>query len=72
MSRETNKKFMSAIASAVLSYKRYPTALDYDNVALSVIEKYPFLRSPQGTPQVYFNTNIKQIVVLIGCDCVLS
>ena len=55
MTREINKKFISTIASAVLSYKRYPSASDYENVGLSIIEKYPFLKSPQGTPQVHHN-----------------
>ena len=54
MSRESNRKFITSVASAILAFKRYPTASDYENVGRAIILKYPFLRSPQGTPQVKF------------------
>ena len=52
MTRDTNRKFISAIASSILAYKKYPSSEDYINVGRTVLKKYPFLRSPQGTPQV--------------------
>ena len=49
MTRETTTKFMSCIAGAMLNYKRYPTSQDYNNVAQTVIDKYPHLKSPTGS-----------------------
>ena len=42
--------FLSAVASAMLVYKRYPSKDDYISVARSVIEKYSFMSSLVGTP----------------------
>lgn len=52
MTMETTKAFLSAIASAMFSYKRYPTNDDYSNVARTIIAKYPFMKSPTGKPHV--------------------
>jgi len=52
MTKETTSAFLSAIAGAMLVYKRYPTRDDYICVARSVIQKYSFMASPAGTPHV--------------------
>ena len=51
MTSETKKSFLSS-ASAMLTYKRYPTREDYINVGRAVIEKYDFMAQPTGTPYV--------------------
>ena len=60
MTRETKKRFFPAVAAVMFTYKRYPNAEDYQNVARCVVSKYPFFRSPVGSPRVssmicYFN-----------------
>ena len=52
MTHETDRAFLSAVASSMFSYKRYPTADDYINVARTIIAKYPFMKSPTGKPYV--------------------
>ena len=42
----------SAVASAMLVYKKYPTREDYITVGRAIIEKYDFLSQPVGTPYV--------------------
>ena len=44
--KESNKKFISVIASAVLVYNRYPSASDYENVGWAVLSKYVFSSIP--------------------------
>ena len=52
MTKETTSAFLSAVAAAMLVYKRYPTREDYICVARSVVQKYSFMASPAGTPYV--------------------
>ena len=52
MTLETNKSFLSTIAASMFTYKKYPTADDYNNVARVIIQKYPFMKSPTGKPYV--------------------
>lgn len=52
MTKDTTAAFMSAIAAAMLVYKRYPTREDKICVARSIIAKYKFMASPIGTPYV--------------------
>ena len=54
MTFETNKSFLSAVATAMFTYKKYPTSDDYNNFALRrvIIHKYPFMKSPTGKPYV--------------------
>ena len=52
MTKETMSSFLSAVASAMLVFKRYPSKEDYICVARSVIKKYPFMSAPVGTPYV--------------------
>ena len=54
MSWTTRCQFISVIASTVLEYKQYPSNEDYENVAHTVVSRYPFLRVPPraGTPHV--------------------
>ena len=54
MSRETSKSFLSAVASSMLSYKRYPSRDEYVMVAMTIINKYPFMKSPSGSPTVSY------------------
>ena len=55
MTEDTNRAFLSCVAASMFTYKRYPTADDYRNVARVIIQKYPFMKSPTGTPYVSFN-----------------
>ena len=50
--KETTSAFYSAVASAMLVYKRYPTRDDYMLVGRAIIAKYKFLSQPIGTPYV--------------------
>ncbi len=52
MTKETMSAFLSAVAGAMLVYKRYPTRDDYVCVARTVVQKYNFMSSPVGTPHV--------------------
>ena len=52
MTSETRTSFLSAVASAMLRFKRYPTRDDYTNVARTIISKYSFFKSPTGIPHV--------------------
>lgn len=54
MSWTTRCQFISDIASTMLGYKQYPSNEDYENVARTVVSRYPFLRAPPraGTPHV--------------------
>ena len=63
MTKETMSTFLSAIASAMLVFKCYPTREDYICVARSVLQKYSFISSPAGTPYVS---------VLVGIPCLYN
>ena len=52
MTLQTNKAFLSAVASSMFESKLYPSTDDYNNVARSIIAKYPFMKSPTGKPYV--------------------
>lgn len=52
MTLETNTFFLSTVAGAMFTYKRYPTSDDYTNVARTICAKYPFMKSPTGKPYV--------------------
>ena len=52
MAIETKRQFLSSIASAMFAYKRYPDKDDFQNVARSIVSKYPFLKPPHGSPYV--------------------
>lgn len=52
MTRETNKSFFSFLAGSILNFKRYPTKEELTRVATEVIRKYPFMKSPTGSPIV--------------------
>ena len=55
ITQSARKSFISKVASSMLFYKRYPTSADYENVARTIISKYPFMRSPHRTPHVRFS-----------------
>lgn len=50
----TRQAFVGKVASSMLYYKRYPTSDDYINVGRTVIQKYPFMKSPAGSPAVSY------------------
>ena len=52
MTRETQNAFLSGVASHVFQIKRKPSKEDLINVSRAIIVKYPFLRSPTGSPYV--------------------
>ena len=61
MTYETTKAFLTAVASSMFTYKRYPTAEDYINVARTVIAKYPFMKSPTGKPHVSLSMHMHSV-----------
>jgi hypothetical protein len=44
MTLETKTFFLSTIAGAMFTYKRYPSSDDYTNVARATCAKYPFMK----------------------------
>ena len=50
MTEDTTRSFLSSVAASMFTYKRYPSADDYRNVARVIIQKYPFMKSPTGKP----------------------
>lgn len=52
MTKETNALFLSAVASAMLSYKRFPTKEECTRVAKDIVSKYPFMKLQNGSPTV--------------------
>ena len=52
MTLSTNRAFLSSIASAMVVYKKYPSSDDYINVARTIVNRYPFMKSPTGKPYV--------------------
>ena len=46
------QKFVSGTARAILSFKRHPTTDERNKVALEIVKKYPFLRTPGSKPEV--------------------
>ena len=52
LSNVTRQAFIARIASLMLNYKKYPSSEDYTNVGQAIIMKYPFLKSPVGSPMV--------------------
>ena len=66
MTTDARKHFLSAVASAMFSFKRYmvifvatnitiPTGIPQrKSLSLEIIDKYPFLKSQTGSPSVSF------------------
>ena len=52
MSREAKRSFLSSVASAMLSFKKFPNGEEYTRVACDIIKKYPFLKPPSGLATV--------------------
>jgi len=48
MTHETESAFLSAVASSIFKYKKYPTHEDYIDVAMCIIQKYPFMKNTKG------------------------
>ena len=49
--------FNNKVASAMLYYKCYPTKDDYD-VTRTIVQKYPFMKAPVGSPTVSCHCSI--------------
>lgn len=49
-------KFISSIAGSAYRFKKYPTKEEYDHVAYQIVEKYPFLKSSNGTGIVSYGS----------------
>ena len=54
MTNVTRQAFIAKVASSMLFHKRYPTSDDYTNVGHTIIQKYPFMKSPAGSPAVSY------------------
>ena len=52
MTKDTQNRFLSGVASHVFQIKRKPSTEDMINVSRAIIAKYPFMRSPTGSPYV--------------------
>ena len=52
MTKDTQNRFLSGVASHVFQIKQKPSPEDMINVSRVVIAKYPFMRSPTGSPYV--------------------
>ena len=48
----TQNAFLLGVASHVFQIKRKPSSEDLINVSRAIITKYPFMRSPTGSPYV--------------------
>ena len=48
MSNKVRSHFLSSVAAAILSYKLYPSREDYNCVARTIVQEYPFLKAPPG------------------------
>lgn len=59
MTNETRKSFLSQIAGAIYTYKKYPSVNELESVCKEVIRIYPFLG--------YKNTTTGNIEV-VSCD----
>ena len=62
--KESNKKFISVVASAVLVYNRYHSASIYENVGWAVLSKYAFLQSLQEQLRYHYGNYIYHVHVL--------
>ena len=61
MTQQTKRAFFTAVAGAMLTFKRYPSSQDYHCVYRSIIAKYPFLEATAGSQEVlilYCNVQI--------------
>jgi len=52
MTKDTQNRFLSGVASHVFQIKKNPSTEDMINVSQAIIAKYPFMRSPTGSPYV--------------------
>lgn len=52
MTQQAKRSFFTAVAGAMLTYKKYPSSKDYHCVYRSIIAKYPFLEADAGSQEV--------------------
>ena len=52
MSREAKKAFLSSVASAIFTFKKYPSGDEFTRVACEIVKRYPFLKPPDASPTV--------------------
>lgn len=55
MTNAARKAFISKVAFSMLYYKQYPSREDYANVGRIILQKYPFMKSPAGSPAVRYH-----------------
>lgn len=67
MTQPTKKLFFSAVASAMLSYKRYPSSTDYHCVYRTIKMKYTFPETESGDQEVYMYLFC---MVRVECTCI--
>ena len=63
MSNRVRSHFLSSVASAVLSYKLYPSREDYNCVARTIVKEYPFLKAPPGAGSPHVRSIHVQLVI---------
>jgi len=73
MTLETTKSFLSTVAAAMATFTFYPSKDDYTDVARTIIEKYPFMKSRIGKPYVSIYTVPTAIYItqcyIAGSNC---
>ena len=52
MTQQAKRSFFSAVASAMLTYKKYPSSKDFSGVYRSIVAKYPFFEAAPGSQKV--------------------
>ena len=66
MTQQPKKFFFSAVASSMLTYKKYPSPKDFVGVYRSIVEKYPFLEANPGSQQVYIINNYNDLMLIFN------
>ena len=70
ITRETTSMFTFCVAGAMLIYKCYLMSQDYNHDAHAVVDKYPHLNSPQGSPNVSLLKHVgTHLNLCIGGHC---
>lgn len=53
---EAMRRFLTAMSRATCAIKCYPTSSEYESIRVQVIQCYPFMKSPAGSPYVGCDT----------------
>ena len=70
-------KYLTSVASSMLCYKRYPSGSEYEHVASSIIQQYPWMESRVGTKTVNLTfshslTLFKLIIIMLQGTIVVT